>query len=101
MNYNKINVKILDGLKQIVGSDFVFTSHEKLEQYGKDETEDLLFLPEVIVKPNTAQQVSDILKLANKHLIAVTPRAAGTGLSGGALPVMGGVILSVERFNHI
>ncbi len=101
MNYNKISPEILNQLKQIVGAAFVFTDKEKLEHYGKDETEDLLFIPEVVVKPNTPQQISDILKLANKHIIPVTPRAAGTGLSGGALPVMGGIILSVERFNKI
>src|ERR1700744_4508278 len=101
MTYNKITSQIVDQLKGIVGQEFVFTGQEQLEQYGRDETEDLLFIPEVVVKPNTPQQVSEILQLANKHLIPVTPRAAGTGLSGGALPVMGGIILSVERFNKI
>jgi len=101
MTYNKITSQILDQLKSIVGQEFVFTGQEQLEQYGRDETEDLLFIPEVVVKPNTPQQVSEILQLANKHLIPVTPRAAGTGLSGGALPIMGGIILSVERFNKI
>lgn len=101
MAYNKITPQILSELQQIVGNDFVFTNKEKLEQYGKDETEDLLFIPEVVVKPNTPQQIADILKLANTNLIPVTPRAAGTGLSGGALPIMGGIILSVERFNKI
>ena len=101
MEYNKISPKILAQIEQIVGKEFVFTHHEKLIQYGKDETEDLLFIPELVVKPNTPQQIADILKIANAHLIPVTPRAAGTGLSGGALPVMGGIILSVERFNKI
>jgi glycolate oxidase len=101
MVYNKITSQILDQLKQIVGNEFVFTDKEKLEQYGKDETEDLLFIPEVVVKPSTPQQVSEILLLANANLIPVTPRAAGTGLSGGALPIMGGIILSIERFNKI
>ncbi len=101
MEYNKIIPQILNQLKQIVGADFVFTDKEKLEHYSKDETEDLLFIPEVVVKPNTPQQIAEILKIANVHLIPVTPRAAGTGLSGGALPVMGGIILSVERFNKI
>jgi glycolate oxidase len=101
MTYNNITPQILDLLKQIVGKEFVFTEQEQLELYGKDETEDLLFIPEVVIKPNTPQQIADILKIANAHLIPVTPRAAGTGLSGGALPVMGGIILSVERFNKI
>ena len=101
MNYNKITPQIVAKLKEIVGQEFVLTNKEQLEHYGKDETEDLLFIPEVVVKPNTSQQISEILQLANTQLIPVTPRAAGTGLSGGALPIMGGIILSVERFNKI
>src|SRR6201997_1597564 len=101
MTYNKITPQILNQLRQIVGNEFVFTDREKLEHYGKDETEDLLFIPELVVKPNTPQQIAGILKIANTNLIPITPRAAGTGLSGGALPVMGGIILSVERFNKI
>lgn len=101
MNYNKITPQIIEQLKQIVGQDFVFTEQDKLEQYGRDETENLLFMPEVVVKPSTPQQIAEILKIANTHLISVTPRAAGTGLSGGALPIRGGIILSVERFNKI
>src|ERR1700751_1286847 len=99
--YKKINPAIIEQLKKIVGAEFVFTDDEKLKQYGHDETEDLLFIPEVVVKPRTPQEISEILKLANKELVTVTPRAAGTGLSGGALPIFGGIILSVERFNKI
>src|ERR1700752_3388246 len=101
MAYNKITPDILAQIQQIVGNEFVFTDRERLTNYGKDETEDLLFIPELVVKPNTPQQIADILKIANTHSIPVTPRAAGTGLSGGALPIMGGIILSVERFNNI
>ncbi|MGZ3941928.1 MAG: FAD-binding oxidoreductase, partial [Bacteroidia bacterium] len=93
--YNKVTPAIVAQLKKIVGDGYVFTDEEKLKQYGRDETEDLLFVPEVVVKPTTTQEVSEILKLANKELITVTPRAAGTGLSGGALPIFGGIILSV------
>ncbi len=99
--YNKINSDIVSQLKQIVGNDYVFIDEDNLEKYGRDETEDLLYKPEVVVKPTNANEISEILKLANKHLISVTPRAAGTGLSGGALPIYGGIILSVERFNKI
>ncbi|MFI5206309.1 MAG: FAD-binding oxidoreductase, partial [Candidatus Paceibacterales bacterium] len=82
--YKKITPSILEQLKKIVGPEFVITDDEKLKHYGHDETEDLLFIPEVVVKPRTAQEISEILKLANKVLVTVTPRAAGTGLSGGA-----------------
>ena len=101
IKYNKITAPILTRLQEIVGTEFVFTEHEKLKQYGRDETEDLLYIPEVVVKPGTPEEVSAILMLANKEQIPVTPRAAGTGLSGGALPLFGGIVLSVERFNKI
>jgi len=99
--YKKITPSIIDQLKKKVGAEYVFTDEAKLKQYGHDETEDLLFIPEVVVKPRTPQEISEILKLANKESVTVTPRAAGTGLSGGALPIFGGIILSVERFNKI
>ena len=100
-NYNKINKHILEQLNEILGEDLVFTSSDVLEKYAQDETEDLLYLPEVVVKPETPEQISRVLKLANIHLIPVTPRGAGTGLSGGALPVEGGISLSLEKFNRI
>jgi len=101
MIYNKINKEILAAIKQIVGENAVITSREDLEKYSHDETEDLHFYPEVAVKPKNTAEVSALLKLCNENLIPVTPRGAGTGLSGGALPVFGGLLLSMERFNKI
>lgn len=100
-HFNKLSPSILQSLKQIVGNDFVFVDDDSLKNYGHDYTEDLQFNPEVVVKPKTPQEISEILKLANEHLIPVTPRGAGTGLSGGALPVHAGIILSTERMNSI
>lgn len=101
MMYNKITPVIFDELKQIVGDKFVFTDNENLVTYSKDETEDLSFLPEVVIKPRTAEEISRVLKLCNRELIPATPRGAGTGLSGGALPVFGGIVISTERMNSI
>jgi glycolate oxidase len=97
----RITSAILAELCSITGQDAVTTDHEALLLYGQDETEDLVFEPEVVVKPGTTQEVSAILALATHHRIPVTPRAGGTGLSGGALPVHGGILLSMERFNRI
>jgi len=72
-----------------------------LEPFGRDETEDLLFIPDVVVRPQRAEQVARLLGLCHQHRIAVTPRGAGTGLSGGALPVTGGVLLDMSRMNRI
>jgi glycolate oxidase len=101
MKYQKINPEILAEIIAIVGKDAVLTDQIDLLPYSKDETEDLSYCPEVVVKPINTAQISALLKLCNQHLIPLTPRGGGTGLSGGALPLFGGVLLSMERFNQI
>lgn len=87
--------------KQIVGENYVFADEESLFHYASDQTENLHYPPEVVIKPRTAEEISEILKICNTHRIPVTPRGAGTGLSGGALAHLGGVLLSTERMNSI
>ena len=99
--YNKINEEILSRLKEILGEEFVITDEENLKLYSKDYTEDLSFNPEVILKPSTTEQISLILKLANKFNIPVVPRGGGTGLSGAALTIYGGICLPMEKLNKI
>lgn len=101
MTQTTISPQVLQSLQQIVGENYVFTDAENLDKYSRDETEKLSFLPHVVVKPRTTQEIAAIMQLCNKELIAVTPRGAGTGLSGGALPHLGGVLLSTERMNSI
>jgi glycolate oxidase len=96
-----ITLSHIEELKKIVGENYVFADEENLEYYGHDETERLQFNPEVVVKPKTADEISAIMKMCNKDLIPVTPRGAGTGLSGGALAHLGGVLISCERMNNI
>ncbi len=91
----------VDEFRKIVGEQYVLIDEESLQHYSHDETEDLHYLPEVVIKPRTAQEISAIMKICNKAKIPVTPRGAGTGLSGGALPHLGGVLLSMERMNSI
>ncbi len=91
----------IDSLRDIVGSENVYCDIESLNAYAHDETEDLSFPPQAVVKPNSTEQVSGILKLASAENIPVTPRGAGTGLSGGCLPLKGGIALSLERMNRI
>jgi glycolate oxidase len=91
----------LDAFKHIVGAPYVFVEAEVLQAYAHDETEDLRYLPDVVIKPRTAEEISAVLKICNAHKIPVTPRGGGTGLSGGALPHLGGVLLSIERLNTI
>jgi glycolate oxidase len=91
----------LHQFKKIVGDNFVFVDEETLNNYAHDETENLHFLPDTVLKPKTTEEISAILKICNEYKIPVTPRGAGTGLSGGALPNLGGVLLSTERLNSI
>lgn len=101
MNYTKINQNHLDELISIVGEAYVFFDKENIEKYSHDETEDLVFYPEVVIKPRTPEEISAVLKFCNREHISITPRGAGTGLSGGALPINKGIVLSMERFNQI
>ncbi len=87
--------------QKICGDKNVYVDEEALNHYAHDETEDLHFLPDVVIKPANTEEISAILKICNQHKIPVTPRGAGTGLSGGALPHLGGVLLSLERLNKI
>ena len=98
---NAITTQILEQFKLIVGAEYIFTDADSIEKYGKDETEQLHYAPQVIVKPRQASEIAQLLKVCNEHLIPVTPRGAGTGLTGGALPHLGGLVISMERFNTI
>lgn len=103
MKYNKITQEIIDELTEILGKKNVILDKEKMETYSHDETpvEQYANMPEVVVTPTTAEQIAEIVKLANSELIPITPRGAGSGLSGGAIPVFGGIVLSVEKMNKI
>lgn len=87
--------------QDILGSSYVFTDDESRQKYGRDETENLVFLPAIVIKPQTAEELSSVMKICNENKIPVTARGAGTGLSGGALPHWGGVLVSFERMNRI
>lgn len=97
----RLSQAIITDFKNIVGNNYVLLDEETLQHFAHDETENLHFLPEVVIKPRTAEEISAILKICNAEKIPVTPRGAGTGLSGGALPHLGGVLLSTERMNTI
>ncbi|MDR1902241.1 MAG: FAD-binding protein [Treponema sp.] len=102
-NYNRVGRAILDELIGIVGRSSVLSDKEKLEAYSHDETDagEYGHFPEVAVLPETAGQVAAIVKLANREHIPITPRGAGSGLSGGAIPEAGGIVVSLERMNRL
>lgn len=91
---------VLKELKSLVGPANFSTSPEELVVYSYDATQ-RDSLPWVVVRPSSSREISEILRLANRERFPVVPRGAGTGMSGGAVPVQGGVVLSLERMNHI
>jgi len=101
MKFNKITASDIAFFRTILEEKFVQADEENLTRCASDQTEDLHYLPEIVLQPATPEEVSAIMKYCNEHSIPVTPRGAGTGLSGGALPVHGGVSLDMKRFNKI
>ncbi|MFQ6083870.1 MAG: FAD-binding oxidoreductase [Candidatus Aminicenantia bacterium] len=95
-----IDKKIIKQLKKIVGSQWVYLSPEERLCYSYDAARQES-LPEVVVKPSSAEEISQILKLANQYLIPIYPRGAGTGMSGGSVPLEGGIALVMTRMNRI
>jgi glycolate oxidase len=101
MIFTRIDKEHLHFFCTAIGAQFVHTDKEQIARCSSDETEDLNYPPEVVLQPGSAEDVSIIMAYCNEQLIPVTPRGAGTGLSGGALPVYGGVALDMRRMNRI
>jgi glycolate oxidase len=99
--YRKVDDEAIRSLQAIVGDRRVIVGREDLERYSHDEVVGLRAEPEAAVLATSAQQISEILKLAQRMRIPVTPRGAGWGLSGGAVPVAGGIVLSLEKMDRI
>jgi glycolate oxidase len=89
-------------LIEIVGeAHTLLPSSDDFSKYEQDETEDLRFPPQVVVRPGRAEEIQEIVRLAEAEKIPIVPRGGGTGLSGGALATRGGIVLSLERMNRI
>lgn len=101
MQFTKINTGHLAFFKTVLDDQYVLADEENIDRCASDQTEDLKYPPEVVLQPGTTDEVSKIMRYCNEQNIPVTPRGAGTGLSGGALPVYGGVALDMKRFNKI
>ncbi|HJV67374.1 MAG TPA: FAD-linked oxidase C-terminal domain-containing protein [Geomonas sp.] len=95
-----LQARILEKLKEIVGAENIATGVQELVCYGYDATQ-MEFLPDCVVHPDGAEQVSRVLQLANAEGFPVFPRGAGSGFTGGALPKGGGVVLVTTRMNRI
>jgi len=101
--YKRVDKKVIKDLERIVGEKNVDTDESKMIEYSHDEfsLSDIAHMPEVVVKPQRTEEVSKILEYANDHIIPITPRGGATGLCGGCVPSLGGIVLSVERMNKI
>ncbi|MBA3785298.1 MAG: FAD-binding protein [Acidobacteria bacterium] len=97
---NASKPEVLEKLKQIVGAENVLVEPEKVEPYGADAVKEK-FPPEAVVFPETTEQISQILRLANEFLFPVTARGGGVGYTGGAVPVDGGIVIGTDRMNKI
>lgn len=101
MPFKQISAADISFFQSILPENTVFADEEHLLGSASDHTEDLKHMPEVVLQPYTTEDVSRIMKYCFEQGIAVTPRGAGTGLSGGSLPLHGGVSLDMRRFNKI
>ncbi|MBW1816671.1 MAG: FAD-binding protein [Deltaproteobacteria bacterium] len=90
----------LRNISEVVGPAHLITRTNDLEAYGSDATK-LVYAPDAAAFPGTADEVSKILQLATREGFPVIPRGAGSGMSGGALPVRGGLVLAMDRFDRI
>ena len=96
-----LSASTLRKLRHIVGAKGLLTTQVDLAAYSFDGTSNWQSMPEAVVFPTTAEQVSQILKLATEQGIPVTPRGAGSNVSGGSVPVLGGIVLCTTRMNKI
>lgn len=101
MPYQLLNSELISYLKSRIANEILFFDAEVLKIYGSDETEDLNFPPEVVIKPRNTKEVSEVMRFCYENNLALTPIGARTGLSGGALSIYGGVGLSLEKMNKI
>ena len=92
--------KVRSALLSALGEEKVLASEAELLLYSYDATAQE-FMPWVVVLPQSAEDVAEVLKIASEHRVPVVPRGAGSGFSGGSLPVSGGIVISTERMNRI
>jgi glycolate oxidase len=101
-NYGHVTDELISELKALLGGTAVLIRTDEREKYACDEMSVTKpHLPDVVVKPLGTLSVAKVLILANEKRIPVTPRGAGTGAVGGAVPILGGIVLSLEGMNRI
>ncbi|HRI58217.1 MAG TPA: FAD-linked oxidase C-terminal domain-containing protein [Saprospiraceae bacterium] len=99
--FRPISVAVLAEMRAAVSERYLHTDETTRRDCGHDETEDLLFLPEAVAEPGSAAEISALMKICYRERIPVTVRGGGSGLAGGALPIHGGLVISMKRFDKI
>ncbi|MDO8947105.1 MAG: FAD-linked oxidase C-terminal domain-containing protein [Desulfocapsaceae bacterium] len=95
-----MNKNTLKKIAEIVGREHFTTRLEDLHCYSYDGTRKT-FLPEVVAFPDSTDQIASLMRLASTHLFSVVARGAGSGMTGGSLPINGGLVMALSRLNHI
>ena len=105
MPYKPVTPAIVEELQAIVGAEYlIYGEPARMDDYAHDETvgsAGVRYMPELVVRPGSAREIGAIMRLANREHVPVTPRGAGSGMSGGAVPICGGILLSLERLNRV
>ncbi|MDY7033602.1 MAG: FAD-binding oxidoreductase [Thermodesulfobacteriota bacterium] len=101
MAYGNVTEKEIALFKSIVGSDKVSTGESVKELHSKDESFHKRCSPDAVLFPESAEQISGILKIANERKIPVTPWGAGTSLEGNPMPSQGGIVLDIQGMNRV
>jgi glycolate oxidase len=101
MQYQRLSATAADELRRLTAVERVITDPSALADYGHDESVETPRLPEAAVRPATVEEVAAVVRLCAEERIPVTPRGLGTGLSGGAVPLHGGVVLSLELLRRL
>jgi glycolate oxidase len=96
-----IKESLIEKFEKIVGKDNVLTTPEALKAYSYDGTTSWIHEPDVVIFPTSTKEISEIMKIANAEKIPVTPRGGGTNVSGGSVPIEGGIVMCFTKMNKI
>lgn len=99
--YPELTPGLVDEIRTVVGPGNIITEAGPRERYAADETPGYRSMPDLVVTPEDTAAVREVMRLAHTHRIPLTPRGGGTGLSAGAVPVFGGVVVSCERMCRV
>lgn len=99
--FNPVTPEVIEKLVAFTGRENISTAQADIDLHAKDQSHHAAHASEIVIWPQNAQMVADVLRVANQHRIPVTPWGVGTSLEGNSIPLYGGILLSFERMNKI